>query len=49
MIFNNNPNIGIKDSPIQGKGLFTTGTIKKGEVVVYWNPKVLSREEASKL
>ena len=39
----------IKNSKINGKGLFVTDLIKKGETVVAWNPKVLTKEEASKL
>jgi SET domain-containing protein len=44
-----NVNFEVKDSPIQGKGLFALRTIKKGETVVAWNPKVLSKKEASAL
>lgn len=38
-----------RDSQIHGKGLFATSPIKKSETVVSWNPKVLSKEEASML
>jgi SET domain-containing protein len=37
------------ESPISGKGLFAIEKIKKGEVVVSWNPKVLSQQETTKL
>lgn len=30
-------------SGIQGRGLFAVKPIKKGEVVVEWHPKVLSK------
>jgi len=39
----------VKESEISGKGLFATSLIKKGETVVEWNPKVITKEEASKL
>ena len=39
----------VKTSWISGKGLFATTLIKKGETVISWNPKVLTKEEASKL
>jgi uncharacterized protein len=39
----------VKESTIQGKGLFAKGKIAKGEAVVEWHPKVLTKEEASKL
>jgi len=39
----------IRDSPINSKGLFATGTIKKGEVVTVWHPKVMTKQEAAKL
>ena len=39
----------IRDSAVNGKGLFATELIKKGETVVSWHPKVLTKEEASKL
>jgi uncharacterized protein len=39
----------VRDSKIQGKGLFATQKIYKDEIVVSWHPKVLSKEEASKL
>lgn len=39
----------IKDSKVNGKGLFAIKIIKKGETVVRWHPKVLTKEEASKL
>jgi len=43
------PMFKVKDSRINGKGLFATNLIKEGEVVVAWNPKVLTKEEAAKL
>ncbi len=39
----------IKSSGIQGKGLFAIKHIKKGEVVVEWHPKVISKSAAAKL
>lgn len=39
----------VKNSNIQGKGIFATKNIKKDEVVVVWHPKVLTKEEANKL
>lgn len=43
------PNIEVRDSLISGRGLFATVLITKGKIVLLWNPKVLSREEAEKL
>jgi len=45
----NSKKVEIKDSAIQGKGLFATTKIEKGETVLRWHPKVLTHEEASKL
>jgi len=39
----------VKDSAINGKGIYATKLIKKDEIVVSWNPKVLSKQEAEKL
>jgi len=39
----------IKVSKISGKGLFATELIHKGETVLIWQPKVLSKQQASKL
>lgn len=39
----------VKDSLISGKGLFATQTIRKGEAVLQWHPKVLTKEQAAKL
>lgn len=39
----------VRNSPINGKGLFATKPIRKDEVVVRWNPKVLSKREAAEL
>ena len=39
----------VKNSKISGKGLFAAGLIKKGETVVAWKPKVITKQEASKL
>lgn len=39
----------IKESSIQGKGLFATRKLKKGDVVVVWHPKVLTKQEAARL
>ena len=41
--------IEIKDSQLNGKGIFAIRLIEKGEVVFEWHPKVLTKEEASKL
>lgn len=39
----------IRSSAIQGKGLFAVTLIKKGETVVDWHPKVLTKDESKKL
>jgi len=39
----------VRNSKINGKGLFATGLIKAGETVINWNPKVLTKKEASDL
>lgn len=39
----------VRDSLISGKGLFATQTIRKGEAVLQWHPKVLTKEQAAKL
>ncbi len=39
----------VKDSKIQGKGLFATTNIDAGETIVIWRPKVLTKDQASKL
>jgi SET domain-containing protein len=39
----------VKESRISGKGLFATRLIKKDEPVVEWNPKIITKEEASRL
>lgn len=39
----------VRNSTISGKGLFALKPINKDEVVVVWNPRVLSKQEASKL
>jgi SET domain-containing protein len=43
------PKVEVRKSPIAGKGLFATAIIKKGETVLSWHPKELSREEADAL
>jgi hypothetical protein len=42
-------NLIIKKSKIQGKGVFANKDFKKGEVVLKWNPKKLTKEETGKL
>lgn len=39
----------IKKSKISGKGVFAQRDFKKGEVVLKWNPKPLTKEEFEKL
>jgi SET domain-containing protein len=39
----------IKKSKISGKGVFAKRDFKKGEIVLKWNPKKLTREKANKL
>ena len=39
----------VKESPINGRGIFAKRAIKSGETIFEWNPKVLTKEEAQKL
>lgn len=39
----------VKKSKIQGKGVFANKDFKKGEIVLRWNPKKITKEEADKL
>lgn len=39
----------VKKSKIQGKGVFANKDFKKGEIVLRWNPKKITKEEAEKL
>ncbi len=39
----------VQDSKIQGKGLFAVEKFKRGDTVLVWHPKVLSKEEAAQL
>jgi SET domain-containing protein len=39
----------IKKSKIQGKGVFANKDFKKGEIVLNWSPKKITKEEADKL
>jgi SET domain-containing protein len=39
----------VKESPINGRGLFATEPIQTGEVALRWNPKVLTKQEAEEL
>ncbi|MFA6325180.1 MAG: SET domain-containing protein [Candidatus Paceibacterota bacterium] len=39
----------VKKSKIQGKGVFANKFFKKGEVVLKWNSKKITKEEADKL
>ncbi|MEI7620008.1 MAG: SET domain-containing protein-lysine N-methyltransferase [Candidatus Falkowbacteria bacterium] len=42
-------NIFIKKSKINNKGVFASHDFKKGDVVLLWKPKVISKEEFEKL
>lgn len=44
-----NPKVEIRDSNINGKGLFATAIIRQGETVLHWHPKVLTKQQASEL
>lgn len=44
-----NLKVEVRNSAISGKGLFATTMIRKGETVLFWHPKELSREEAAEL
>ena len=44
-----NPKFEVRNSAIAGKGLFAATFIKKGEAVLSWHPKELSRDEADAL
>ena len=39
----------VRDSPINGKGLYAKVPIKKGEVATVWHPKLLTKQEAKQL
>ena len=39
----------VKKSKINGKGIFAKRDFKKGEVILKWNPKKLTKEEVDKL
>lgn len=39
----------VRQSAIQGSGLFALSKIQKGETVVIWHPKILSKDESDKL
>jgi uncharacterized protein len=39
----------VKNSKIHGKGVFANKDFKKGEIVIKWNPKYISKEEVNKL
>lgn len=39
----------VRGSTISGKGLFARSTIKTGDVVVVWHPRVISRKQADAL
>ncbi len=43
-----NAKVEIRDSPIQGKGIFAKETIKKGEVVVIWGGTYVKKTAAEK-
>ena len=42
-------NIVVKKSKIQGKGVFADKYFKKGEIVLKWNPKIITQKESEKL
>lgn len=39
----------VKKSKIQGKGVFANKDFKKGEIVLRWNPKKITKKESEKL
>lgn len=39
----------VRKSKISGKGVFAKRDFKKGEIVLQWNPKILTKTEAEKL
>jgi SET domain-containing protein len=41
--------IAIKKSKIHGKGIFAQKNFKKGEIVLKWNPKQLTKKEAENI
>ncbi len=43
-----NPKAEIRNSKIQGKGLFTKSQFRKGEIVVIWNEKYINKDDAEK-
>lgn len=43
------PKFEVRGSKIDGKGIFTTAFIQKGEVVLKWNPKVFTPAQAESL
>ncbi len=49
MLLTSTPKIEVRDSDIEGKGLFAKDPFKKGEIVLSWKPKVISREKADTL
>lgn len=42
-------NIIVKKSCIEGKGVFAARDFKQGDVVLKWNPRILSLEQAKKV
>lgn len=46
---NNRDKVKIKQSLIDGKGVFAKDLIRKDSVIFQWQPKVLTKEEADKL
>jgi len=45
----NNTKFEVRSSGISGRGLFATKDIKKNEVVLRWNPVILSEDEYEKI
>jgi SET domain-containing protein len=43
------PQIIVKKSPIHRRGVFTTRSFKKGEVVLVWKPKRISKADAAEI
>lgn len=39
----------VKKSKIKGRGVFAKRDFKKGEIVLKWNPEILTKQEAGKL
>lgn len=42
-----NDNIVVRPSPIEGLGVFSKRSFKQGEIVLKWNPKILTKQEVA--